>query len=573
LKRFRAILAVLVALFAVLTLLDRFLLVELLARRVALPLLVASAAALACIGTGAALRRGARVDPLTDFLLGYPLFGTLCFVIGTLRVSAWTMVPLLLLGIAALVVRIGHAEGNVRGAELPPLTASAFAVMVVLGCAFVAAQAPPASLDEVAYHLAVPHTWALEGRAIELPLLSHSYFPLGIESADLPSFAILGIDGGVASHFLHLFAAIATSLLIARRTRSGLATAAIVTTPALAITAGWSLVDWPLAGLFVVLFVAIEDGDDDAASLATAGGLLTKYTFIPFAIAAWIVAWLTARRLPRWPALFGAVFFVRNLVLTANPVAPFFAHDAPSVHGYRDVALADYIFHGAFVDESLGASLLTLPTGATGALALTSAVLAIAFFLLGPSSRLLVPYLVVPALRGAHALQRRLFAAAIALAVAVQLFLVVWFTARSNAFSLIAGGAAEEQYLAKQRPSYGAIAWLNQTLPPRSRTLVLGTNETYWFARPVRGGGNFDAPRLSRYLDLPTPEAVRERLRGDGITHVAVISAPPATRNARKQEERQTTLSPAAQRMVARMLDRYATNVTTRGNAALFTLR
>jgi hypothetical protein len=84
------------------------------------------------------------------------------------------------------------------------------AILAVLACAFVAAQAPPSSLDELAYHLAVPHTWVLEGRAVALPLLSHSWFPLGIESADLPSLSLLGaIDGGIASHFLHLFAAIA----------------------------------------------------------------------------------------------------------------------------------------------------------------------------------------------------------------------------------------------------------------------------------------------------------------------------------------------------------------------------
>jgi hypothetical protein len=37
----------------------------------------------------------------------------------------------------------------------------------------------------------------------------------------------------------------------------------------------------------------------------------------------------------------------------------------------------------------------------------------------------------------------------------------------------------------------------------------------------VRGS---DTARVSRYLDVSTPEALRERLRGDGISHVAVIT-------------------------------------------------
>ncbi len=120
----------------------------------------------------------------------------------------------------------------------------------MLVCAFVAAQAPPSSLDELAYHLAVPHSWVLEGRAVELPLLSHSYFPLGIESADLLPLLLLGAaDGGVASHFLHLFAAIAATLLVARRTRSWLATAAIVTTPRWPSPRDgrWSTGRWPVS--------------------------------------------------------------------------------------------------------------------------------------------------------------------------------------------------------------------------------------------------------------------------------------------------------------------------------------
>jgi hypothetical protein len=571
----RSALAILLGLFALLTLLDRFVLVEMLLRRTGIPLLLAAAMALAMAGIGALVRRAKHINLPLDLLIGYPLFGTLCFLAALVRVSIWTLAPIAAVGLllAILFLLRRYSDDAYVAPERVPLHWSAFAVAAVMVCAFVAAQAPPASLDELAYHLAIPHAWVIEGQATELPLLSHSYFPLGIESADLLPLLYLGpSDGGVTSHFLHLFAAIAATLLVARRTKSWLATAAIVTTPALAITAGWSLVDWPLAGLFVALFIALEDEDLDTASAATAAGLLTKYTFAPFALVAWAICWWRTRRFPRWQVLLGAVFFVRNLLIAGNPFAPFFGADAPQVSGYRALALADYIFEGSFIDEAIGAAVVILPVFATGALALASILIAIGLFFLAPSSRILVPFLVVPSMSAAPELRRRVLSVMIAIAVVVQTFLVIWFSARTNAFSLLAG-STEQAYLRKQRPSYAAIEWLNLQLPPDSRTLLVGNNETYWFTRRVRGGGNFDGPRVSRYLDVPTPEALRERLRQDGITHVAVVAAPIATTDEQKLAERQTTLSPGAQKMLAQTLDRYASNMTARDNATLFTLR
>ena len=103
---------------------------------------------------------------------------------------------------------------------------------------------------------------------------------------------------------------------------------------------------------------------------------------------------------------------------------------------------------------------------------------------------------------------------------------------------------------------------------------MVGLNETFWFQHRVRGGGNFDGPRMSRYLAAPTPEALYNRLKDDGISHVAVFApAPPPTSDAKKLEERETTLTPGAQRALALMLDRFAASVEARGNATLFTLK
>jgi hypothetical protein len=551
-----------VAAYLLIVFAERFVLVELLVRRVGVPLLLAAAVALACIGAGY-LARNRKSGLAANLAIGYPIFGTICFLVGLLKISTWTMVPLVI-GLACVGAAAAAARAPEAGAPTPTRAYIPLATIVILG--FVVAQAPPHSLDELAYHLAVPWSWAKEGRAIELPLISHSYFPLGVESADLPFFAILGVEGGVASHFLHLFVAAAAVVLMLRF--DALAVMAIVTAPVLAVTAGWSLVDWNILAIALALMRAIDDDDRTTIAAAVAAGLLAKYTFLPFvALAVW-----RARKPALIGAAAGSVFFIRNLILTGNPVAPFFSRFAPHVAQYRGGAyLSDYVFDGRFIDESLGASLLGAAAATFGVMCWVLVAIGVVLFLLAPSARILVPFFAVPASRAR--IEWKPFRVAIAIAIAAQLLLVVFFIERENVFGLIAGRDSDEDFLRKGRPSYATITELDRALPPQSCTLVIGLHETFWFEHRVRGGGNFDGPRVSAYLEGATPEALRERLRGDGITHVAVISAPPPTAVAKKVEERESALTPAAKRSLAQMLDKYAASVAQHGSAALFTLR
>jgi len=561
----RNVVAIAIAVYLLLVFFDRFVLVELLFERIATPFLLALAVALACIGAGSLALRGRR-DLALNLVIGVPLFGTICFLVGLLKISSWSMVPLV-----GIFAGIG-AVSAVRRWEFKPCTPAEFtAIALVFVAGFLAAQAPPSTLDELAYHLAVPWTWAKHGRVFELPLNSHSYFPMGVESADLPFLAILGTQGGIASHFLHLLGAIATSVLLFRLARrDGLLTAAVVTTPALAIAAGWSLVDWNLLGVSVALVIALEGDDTPAISAAIAAGLLTKYTFIPVALIAVLVTRRFRGLLPGLAA--GSIFFIRNLILTANPLAPFFTALAPDVSHYRAGAfLSDYIFSGRFIDESLGASMLMGCTLAAGALSWILIAAGVLLFLLAPSARILVPFFAIPA---ARALQPgRVMRVLMAIAVVAQLFLIAFFTERSGVFGLLAGRVPDEQYLALARPSIATVAAVDAALPPNSRTLIVGLSETFWFRHDVRGGGNFDGPRVSHYLDAGSVEALHARLKKDGITHVAVIAAPPPTQESKKIEERETALSPDAQRTLAQTLDRYARSVTQHGNATLFALK
>jgi hypothetical protein len=578
--KIQRIVSIVIALYLLLVLIDRFVLVELLVTRIGLSVLLALFEAFAILGAGFAVRgaiaRAWRVEDADlprDFLLGYPIFGAFCFLAGTLNVSSWSMgILLVVFGVGGIYVLVRRFESRppVMPAIAEPLVLVALAIVFI--SALIAAQAPPSSLDELAYHLAVPWTWVKEHRAIDLPLISHSYFPLGIESADLPLLTILGqLAGGIASHFLHLGAALGATAMLFRLSRgNAIALAAIVTTPALALIAGWSLVDWPLIGICAILVLALDDDDVATISMAIAAGLLTKYTFIPFAIIAVVVA-------RRWRGLLpgiaiGSIFFIRNLILTANPIAPFFSAAAPHVAGYRAPFLSDYVFDGHFLDESLGTSLIAACTLSAGMLPWILMGAAVLLFLLAPSSRILLPFLAIPAARSHR--PRRLMRVLLGFSIVVQLFLIGYFVDRSAAFSLLSAAASDTEFLTKQRSSFKTVQAIDALLPVDARALVIGLNETFWFARRVRGGGNFDGPRVSGYLEMPTPEALYARLKSDGITHVAVVAPAPApTGVPQKLAERETMLSPAAQRMLAQTLDRYASNVAPGAGATVFTLR
>jgi hypothetical protein len=594
--KIQRVVAVVVAAYLLLAFLEEFVLVRLLATRLAVPLLLAAFEALAAIGMGFLVRglRGrvwrfddpeAKPDLPLDLLIGVPFLGAICFLVGSVLVSTWTMIPLLIVfGLAGAYAVARWFETRTIAVPAPATRMHDFAVtaiVLVFVCAFIAAQAPPSTLDELSYHLAVPWTWVKEGRTVDLPLISHSYFPLGIESADLPPLAILGnLSGGLASHLLHLMVAIAATMVIARRTRDLLVTAAIVATPALAVTAGWSLVDWALVGIAVAFVGAIDD-DDNAAIAATLGaGLLTKYTFVPITLLAAVAGLRSlsdARR--RWRPIaigvaLGSLFFLRNLILTGNPAAPFFSPTAPHVSAYRVPYLSSYVFDGSYIDESLGASLLGVAVATTGAVGWVMLIAGGVLFVFGPSARILVPFFAVTASRVRSLAESRTLRLILAFAISAQLLLLAYFVERSDAFSIVAARASDEQYLVKVRPSITPIRALDASLPPDSRTLVIGLNETYWFAHRVRGGGNFDGPRLSRYLEAPTPEALYARLKRDGITHIAVMNVPAASSVAKKVEERDAELTAGAQRTLTFTLDHYAANVTAPGSSTtLFALR
>jgi hypothetical protein len=618
-----AFVIVVIALF-----IQRFVLVPLLVLRLGTAASGAMVEAVAIAGIGGAARLlfarlssspPRRESVAADFLIGYPLFGTLAFLIGAIRISQVTMMIPIVCGVGALVLRRGMGNADLGARALSPRAWSfwpaAAVIITVFGCGLLAVQTPPSTLDELAYHLTIPKTWIAEGRAIDLPLLSHSYFPLGIESADLPLFSLLPDDAGYASHLLHFFAAIAALLVCLRflacRASSSTAligTAAIVSVPALAVTSGWSLVEWPLIGLCVLLAASLtptetgEESDLSSFGAVLASGLLTKYTFWPIGTAAIVAIFVCDRPTRRSVTtvvsalVIGLVFPLRNLILAGNPIAPFLSAHSPNVSGYRDsgsigATLAGYLFDGRFVDEALGITLVALAfvfavtndwqersrrnLFAGGALLLGAALC-----LSTPSARIVVPYLGVAALFGALAVEsfdprtRRSMLAALTIAALLQSFVVVYFTSTTDPFPLLTGRISDEQYLARSRRSYPAIRWTDAHLPDRSQTLVVGLHELYEFDHRVRGSGNFDGERMSAYLSAGSADALAARLRSDHFSHVALFatSLVPQMATASKRDERLTRLSPQAATTLQSLLTRWATPVARSELAAIYKL-
>ena len=597
-----------------------------------LPAALAAAEVLAAIGASvllhALLRRGlpfAQPRLSTHLIVGLPLYGTLVYVVASWSTAKAPMAAAL--AVPAIAGAVAVALQGVRRPAFAPAGPLGFAACGLLGvvftCALLWATLPPATIDEVAYHLAVPKSWVLDGRVTELPLIATSYFPFGVESAHLPALALLGDVGALTAHLVHLALAVAILVLavrwVAARASMGaalMAAAAIATPPALMTSAGLAWNEWPLLGIALVLFFSLEqlarEGEPQpacTAALAIAAGLSTKYTFVPFAAAALLGAAFLLRGRLRTLALvagcggvLGSAFYLRNLLWTGDPVAPFLQPLAPAAGHFNGAAglvelLRRYVYDANLIDESIGATLFipalillaTLPWAARFVRLMTAAIGAATLLLLasGPSARLIVPFLAPLALMGVVALDqlplRRLFHALLLGAAMLQVAEGMFFLNTYAPLAILQRGPGGGPQLAgkaflAQRPEnfFPAIEWIDAKLPAGSRLLVIGLHRLYWFSRSVRGGGNFDGPRVVAYLDAESPARLRERLRRDGITHVAVfktllqVSDEPA-REGFKVESR-TVLPPRLRTLLHQTLDSGAKSIGEDKVAELYRL-
>lgn len=576
---------------------------------------------LASVGCAAALELGlarvlgarSRGPGLHSVIVGMPLFGTLCFLLSLATTGPlWMGSALFVADTIAVVTLWRHRRPLTRSWTLDVAGGVALGLLAIaFGLELVVAQLPPTSLDELAYHLRVPKAWVLAGHFVELPLNSHSYFPTGIESTYLPLFALAGPLGGQSARLLHwITGCVVVAIMarwLARRLPLGSALVCVVVwvaTPCLFLATGVALVEWNLLGVCLLAWIGLEawidrgDADEVPMALVWAAGLATKYTFVPYALILGAAgAWLLRRRpadARRWwvtgaaGVVLGAPFFVRNLVLTGNPIEPLGGADTANVMGFMaesSVAAQSlrYVFDASRVDESLGAALPAAALcGLWGAWATRGASrlpwLALAMWVplgilasQGVVARILLPFLLVPAMVGLLAVQEgaargtwasRTVPAAWLLLAAVQIVTAASIIASEDPYAYFFSG--RDAYVAK-RKAYAGLAWLDGQLPRDSRTLVVGLQELYPSERIVHGAGNSDGARVGRYLDATSADALSDRLVSDGFTHVAtyfprilVVDAPRVVPGG---AERFTLLTQRQAAVLREMLERDATRI------------
>src|SRR5438045_5032075 len=112
----RRAIAIVVASYLLLGFYDRFVLGELFARRVGVQLIVAAIEAVALIGAGFLARR-LRGDLALNFVIGYPIFGAVCFVVGAINVSSTSMIAVLVIFVLAGPSAIANAISTRPGGE------------------------------------------------------------------------------------------------------------------------------------------------------------------------------------------------------------------------------------------------------------------------------------------------------------------------------------------------------------------------------------------------------------------------------------------------------------------------
>ena len=305
------------------------------------------------------------------FAAGFLLTGILLLVAGlaggaTTPVMAGFLVALLCAAGTGWRVLLADVRALPPPVRLPAgrhalRNAVVLSVLALAGLAALAALTPPIQSDGMRYHLGAPQEYLKAGRIVYLPGNAFSNFPF---LPEMHFMLALGLRAPVAAHLMHLVCMVAAACGLCgavmrfveplvpgaprwlTRTPSMLVVAGI---PASLIVATWPFIDHAVALFFLLAlhammraFASGSRGDHVLAGLMAGGALGCKYTAVAWLgalvlLAAWnYTVWAPApasggRRAfdPRAVVVaalvacaLGAPWFIKNAVLTGNPVYP-----------------------------------------------------------------------------------------------------------------------------------------------------------------------------------------------------------------------------------------------------------
>lgn len=529
---------------------------------IAIPFVAAAIVALAALAVGWA---AIETDLDETFLIGIAVFGTIA------GMTAWISVALVAAATTFLAVA-GIAllwKTRSRFAMPAAITPASLLLVPPVLIGLITAIAPAVAPDELIYKLAVPHAYELYGRMIDLPLNSHSYFVMAQQLADLPA---LMMGGGTAAHLLHFgayVACLAAIFRVARRLNSAAAVyvaIVIAYTPALMIVSGWAFSEWAVLGLLLISFDRYQRWLDEPRDLhlhvafaALGAAAAIKYTALPWIAVFAAIFVMRERKRPRLVVtaaavtlISGAFFYVRNLIWTGSPIAPFLLPDAPAVSGYRAVGFfggwIDFfsgvdILDARVSDEALGILLPLSMIGvlfarwrdrATRDLALIGLIQTAILLTMAPVTRNLINGLVPIAVVGTVTIVEAVLASGVvarAAAIVVLLLscsaqLILGIGAVGELLPYAAGQETPAAFVSRTRPFAGAYAWIDASTKPDARVFLIGETRAFYLQRQFVSAGNLDGPRMARWLgQFPTPAHMADGFREQGVTHVLLHPA------------------------------------------------
>ena len=255
-------------------------------------------------------------------------------------VGAISQLLLWLLVLLPLPLSLYRLYKDARNLHRPPTRALVILVAVTLLLILIRALSPPTAWDSLVYHLTGPKLYHEAGRIHHDIDLAYLGFP---KAGSMIYLLGLQLAGPGLAQLLHLtffgLILVLTPGLVRQAApgRGWLSIAILVAVPSAALLAGWAYVEWIAAFGALASYTLIRASDsgrvDRALILAAffaALALNSKYTTIWIVFGLSLVVLLRGRSFRRWAAflfgiaIFAVPFLLSNLLLTGNPVYPFF---------------------------------------------------------------------------------------------------------------------------------------------------------------------------------------------------------------------------------------------------------